>query len=643
MGHQTSSLADQSARLDADIAQAYAHWSAGQAPQAEHLCLRVLAAQPEQPHARHLLGLIAHAYGHADLALAHLRVACRAPAAPAAYCSNLAEICRQQGLLDEAEVAARRALAIDPALAEAWNNLGIVLQEKGQLTDSLECLLRVAALLPDSPQAHNNLGNTCKRLGDTQQALAHYRRALALDPDYAQALSNYSVALSDAGLHQEALAAIQRAIEIDPLTPNAHLNLANLTRAHGQAAAEDEAAAPAFAPDHEHIQTQAEALLRDGHHAQAEALLRQALQHDRPPVTLWRLLARALRRQGKLHETRAALEHIVRADPVDAGARFDLAEVLLAQGDFASGWREYRFRYHLAHTAMLARHVQRPRWDGRPIAGQTLLIHDEQGYGDTFQFLQLLTLARARSGAHIILEVKEACHALARRGGGFDQIIIAGTVPPAFDYHCELMSLPQALGLRLADLPANTAYLRPDPVRVAHWRARLARLPRPLVGLVWAGRPTHPNDALRSLALADLAPLAQPGITFLGLQQGDAAAQAATPVPGMAMVSLSQEIRDFDDTAAIVTLLDVLVSVDSSPLHLAGALGCPAWALLPFVPDWRWLQDRADTPWYPSLRLFRQPAARAWRPVLDDVAAALGALRAGMAQGGDAPPDMPAA
>lgn len=610
---------------------AHAHWNAGQAAQAEHVCLRVLDAAPDQPDARHLLGLIAHAYGHPDLALAHLRAACLPATAPAAYCSNLAEICRQQGRLEEAEAAARRAVAADPALADGWNNLGIILQEAGQLSASLECLRRVAALRPDNPQTHNNLGNTCTRLGDNPQALAHYRRALELDPDYAPALSNLAVALGEDGQHEAALAAIRRAIEIDPLVPQAVQILAALERARARhAPAHDGAAHPGPAPaaDDERTQTEAEALLRAGQYVAAETLLRQALARGARHVALSRLLAFALQRQGKLGEARALLEQALRAHPGDAASRFDLAEILLAQGDFATGWREYRYRYRLAHTALRARHVQRPRWDGRPIPGQTLLIHDEQGYGDTFQFLHLLALARVRSGARVILEVKQACHALARRAGGFDEIVVAGSAPPAFDCHCELLSLPLALGLRLADLPVRTAYLQADPGRVAHWRSRLAALPRPLVGLVWAGSPSHPRDAQRSLALADLAPLAQPGVTFVGLQQGDAAAQADTPVPGLAMVSLSREIRDFDDTAAILTLLDVLISVDSAPAHLAGALGRPAWVLLPFVPDWRWLLERADTPWYPSLRLFRQPAAQTWRPVLDEVAGALRALRA---------------
>ncbi|WMD21161.1 tetratricopeptide repeat protein [Achromobacter seleniivolatilans] len=623
--------------------KAYAHWNAGQAPQAEQLCLRVLAVAPDQTDARHLLGLMAHAYGQADVAIAHLREACRSPIAPALYCSNLAEMCRQQGLLPEAESFARRAIASDSKLVGAWNNLGIILQEAGKLEASLECLQRVAELLPDSADAHNNLANTYKRLGNGGAAQTHYRRALELNPDYAQALSNLALTLSDDGLHDEALASVRRAIEIDPQFKDAYQNLAKIEHAllrHLEAQGLNTAAVPAGTmtggglPDAaalEALRTQAQALLQAQRYAEAEAMLRQPLASGSGPIVLWKLLVHALRPQGKVDEARTILEMVARTVPGDLHARFDLAEVMLLQGDFDAGWREYRFRYQLTHTALLRRHVQKPRWDGQSIAGQTLLIHDEQGYGDTFQFLRLVAQARARSGARVILEVNPESYPLAARSGGFDEIIRLGMIPPAFDCHCELMSLPMALGLQLSDLPVSTRYLRADPDRVEHWKKRLASLPRPLVGLVWAGRPTHTNDARRSLALSDLAPLAQQGVTFVALQKGPAAAQASDPPAGMNIVPLSDEIRDFDDTAAILTLLDVLVSVDSSPVHLAGALGCPAWVMLPFVPDWRWLLDRGDTPWYPSVRLFRQCEPDTWGPVLEDIAVALGKLRDGVA------------
>jgi hypothetical protein len=372
---------------------------------------------------------------------------------------------------------------------------------------------------------------------------------------------------------------------------------------------------------------QVDALLKAERWADAESILRQALASGTGPIPLWRQLYMAFRRQGKYAEATQVLDMIVQSAPGDMSARFDLSELLLLQGEFTRGWREYRFRYKLQHTLMLERHIPKPRWEGQSIQGKTLLIHDEQGYGDTFQFLRLVEQAQARSGAHVVLEVNQEARNLARGIRGHDQLIVRGTLPPPFDFHCELMSLPAALGLQLPQLPGRMPYLFADPTRVEKWRTRLADLPRPLVGLVWAGRPTHTNDKNRSLALSDLAPLAQEGITFLALQKGPAAEQAAAPPPGMSLLSLSDEIEDFDDTAAILTLIDTLVSVDSSPVHLAGALGRPAWVLLPFLNDWRWLLQREDSPWYPGMRLFRQPAPGQWHSVLQNVAVALKELK----------------
>jgi len=379
------------------------------------------------------------------------------------------------------------------------------------------------------------------------------------------------------------------------------------------------------------LEQQARLLIAAGRLVDAEALLRPALVSGSGPIVLWRLLVQAIRPQGKIGETRAIQEMVVQTLPGDLGARFDLSETMLLQGDFTRGWREYRFRYSLDHTTRMARKVQCPRWEGQPLPGKTLLIHDEQGYGDTFQFLRMAQWARERSGARVILEINAESFSLAQRSSGFDDIIVRGTLPPAFDVHCEMMSLPMAMNLQLDDLPGGASYvpyLTADPVRVAKWQERLAHLPRPLVALVWAGRPTHNNDARRSMALADLAPLAQPGVTFLALQKGPAAAQAASPPAGMNLLSLSDEIADFEDTAAILSIADVLVSVDSSPVHLAGALGRPAWVMLPFVPDWRWLLERNDSPWYPDVRLFRQPGPDDWGPVLNAVAGELGRLKA---------------
>lgn len=379
----------------------------------------------------------------------------------------------------------------------------------------------------------------------------------------------------------------------------------------------------------EQAEREAQAALAADQPERAEALARALLASGSGPIHVWALLATALRRQGRIAETKQIQERLVEAAPHALELHFDLSETLLLLGEFERGWREYRYRYGLPHTTHLDRKVQRSRWEGQPLPGKTLLIYDEQGYGDTFQFLRMVSWAKQFSGAHVVLQIIREQIPFARRMTGIDEIVPRGELPPPFDVYCEMMSLPMAMGLKIGDLPGAIPYLFPDAARLKRWRKRLAKLPRPLVALVWAGRPEHFNDLNRSTTLASFAPLAMEGVTFLSVQKGPKAGQAKTPPPGMELVDLGDEIDDFDDTAAILCEADLLISVDSSPVHLAGALGRPAWVMLPFIPDWRWLMDRTDSPWYPSLRLFRQPTRGDWDSVARQMAIELAALRDG--------------
>lgn len=369
--------------------------------------------------------------------------------------------------------------------------------------------------------------------------------------------------------------------------------------------------------------------LAAGDATRAEALARALLgAANTGTPAVWGLLAQALRRQLRMAEARQIQEMLVEAFPGNLDLRFDLAETLLQLGEFERGWREYAHRYSLLHTAPLERKVQAPRWDGRPMPGQTLLIHDEQGFGDTFQFLRLLPRAKEQSGARLVVQIAREQESFARRMEGIDAVVLRGELPPPFARHCEMMSLPMAMGLRLEDLPGPIPYLSADPAREAKWARRLAAIARPRVALVWAGRPNHVNDANRSTTLAPFAPLAGVGgCSFLSLQKGPRAAEAGNPPPGLNLVDLGPEIEDFDDTAAILRLADLLISVDSSPVHLAGGLGRPAWVMLPHLAEWRWLLEREDSPWYPSLRLFRQERPGDWAGVMNRIAAGLRALR----------------
>ena len=278
-------------------------------------------------------------------------------------------------------------------------------------------------------------------------------------------------------------------------------------------------------PDLPALERQVRALVTQDRLEEAEALLRPLVASGSGPLPVWRLLVQVLRLLGRSAEALPIQRMLVDTVPGDLAARFDLSEILLLRGDFDPGWRAYRYRYSLPHTARIERKVQRPRWEGEPIPGRTLLIHDEQGYGDTFQFLRLVPWAKQRSGARVVLEINPETLPLAQRSPlGIDTLIPNGALPPAFDVHCELMSLPMALRLQLSDLPGPLPYLAPDPARLAHWRQRLAGLQRPIVALAWAGRPNHHNDANRSTPLAALTPLAMPGVSFVAIQKGPAAA-----------------------------------------------------------------------------------------------------------------------
>jgi hypothetical protein len=382
----------------------------------------------------------------------------------------------------------------------------------------------------------------------------------------------------------------------------------------------------------------------------------------------WRGLSEVRRLQARLDEALGAARHAVSRDPADplglfqlAMVLFDrqdipaciataraalelrpsmpeahmkLAQALLLEGDFARGWPEYEWRWRLPTAPAPVPHTDRPQWNGTAMAGTLLLVAD-QGYGDAVMFARYLPWALARAPGAVMAASPELHPLLAaiRPGltlhGRWEDV-------PAFDAWCPLSSLPLLHGTRLETIPGRAPYLQADSARAASWRARLdAALPPGLarIGLAWAGRPTHHNDANRSTTLAALAGLATvPGLAFVALQKGPAAAQVAS-WPGPApLLDLDAGIAGFDDTAAILAGLDLVVSVDTALVHIAGAMGVPCWAMLPFAPDWRWLRGRADSPWYPSLRLFRAPAPRDWPALVARVAAALAEWR--LARGG---------
>lgn len=419
------------------------------------------------------------------------------------------------------------------------------------------------------------------RAGLPHQAVALGVRACRLDPQNAESHSNLGAFLKQIGQIETARAYQQRAVDIAPNSAQAHSNLGNTLGALGHW--EDAVA----------------------HAQQAVTLAPNAAEYRYN-------LGIGLRESTRYAEALAAFRQAQALAGGHLKAQLHIALTELLTGDMPAGWQHYDCRWDQVDAKEKRRQFEVPEWKGENLAGKTLLVHAEQGFGDSFQFLRFIP-ELAQRGARVILVVQPEVHTLASRLEGVHTLVASGAPLPPFDLHTPLLGVPAALGMRLADIPAAIPYLSPNKERQLHWQERLSAHDRYRVALVWAGRPTHGNDANRSLALQALAPLlALPGIAFFALQKGPAAAQAHALPQHLQPQVLDEEIHDFEDTAAILACMDELVTVDTSVAHLAGALGCRTRVLLPQVPDWRWLLDRNDSPWYPQATLYRQTRRGVW-------------------------------
>ena len=358
-----------------------------------------------------------------------------------------------------------------------------------------------------------------------------------------------------------------------------------------------------------------------GRFAEAEHRLRGALRARPGSAEAWNSLGAVLRDAGRPEEAERCLREALRLRPDYPEAETNLAFLLLQSGRFAEGWRAHERRWEARPWSAGTRRFAQPLWRGEPLGGRALLLHAEQGLGDTLQFCRYAPLVPP--GGRVLLEAQGPLASLLSTLPGVSRVVRRGEALPPFDLHCPLMSLPHVLGTAEDTVPAGVPYLPADPARVAVWRERLAGLPGRRVGLAWAGDPKMAADRRRSVPLGTLAPLAGvPEVSFVSLQVGPAAAER--PPPGLAVHGrAAAELRDFSDTAALVGALDLVVSVDTAVAHLAGALGKPVWLLNRFDACWRWPRDRDDSAWYPTLRQFRQRAPGDWAGAVGELRAAL--------------------
>jgi tetratricopeptide (TPR) repeat protein len=615
----------ESRSVEQRLAEAIRDHEAGHLEEARQLYLQVLAIHPGHGRSFYGLGLIAQQTGDFEAAVRMFQSAIEISPKDATYHfslagalhaqrkpdeslaeyrralalnpdfvgahNNIAGLLQALGKLEEAKIHYEHAVALKPDYAAAYCNLGVVLQKLGDLANSVACHEKALLLRPDLAEAHNNLGLVLRQQGKLDAAKAHYERAVILRPNYAEAHNNLGVLLRQLGKLEDAAACFEKLLTLRPNSAEAFDNLGNTLRDLGRL---EESAAS---------------------HERAIALKPDSAK-------AYNNLGYTRRKQGKLAESRKSFNRALVLEPGSVDIRWNLCLLDLLEGNYAEGWSGYEVRHERNENT--PRSFPKRIWRGEPLNGARILLHSEQGLGDSIQFFRYVPMVHA-AGGKVILNVPSSLGRLAAQLPGVDTLTTDEALLPPFDRHCPLMSLPLAFKTTLDTIPGRVPYLIvPEEAQRAaddlEWPSQTLR-----VGLVWSGNPQCTEDQIRSMPLSCIQPLLElEGLRFFSLQMGPAAAQLTASNPRI--TDLRYAIKDLADTAALMNHLDVIITVDTAVAHLAGALAKQTWVLLPSAPDWRWLTDREDSPWYPTVRLFRQNCFGDWENTIARVRNALSAL-----------------
>lgn len=497
------------------------------------------------------------------------------------------------GQLPQAEAIYRRLLEAVPQAADPWHEMGLLQLQAKRPEAAVECLRRAIAIDPNTPAYHSNLGAAYRMLKQPVEAIASFERALQMGPATAELYNNCALARKDVGQADAALSAFDEALRIRPEYANGHFNRGNL-------------------------------LVEMGRLDEAVGSYRRAIQFAPEDAAAHCKLGMALYDLGRLDEAMACFEQSLVIQPNYPEARRNRACYWLARGEYSKGWLEAEWRLECADSGKWS--FLQPRWDGSPLAGRTLLVYAEQGLGDTLQFIRYIPLVE-KSGGRVLVQVQGALVPLLTQSD-FGRWLTTPAAAASFEIQSPLMSLA---GL-LKDLKGQPYWERPylaaDPKLVARWEARLRDIRGFKIGIVWAGNPEMAQDRYRSVHLAQFAPLADvPGVRLINLQKGGPCQQLAEMAGRLDVINLGDDLDAtggaFMDTAAVIKHLDLVIAVDTSVAHLAGGLGVKVWVPLNFSPDWRWLDHGHQTPWYPTMRLFRQSEFDRWPGVFEEMAGAL--------------------
>ncbi len=629
-GHPSPAPAQDAAARPATLHAAGLHaLEAGRLLDAQLACEAALALDPAHADSLHLMGLLCSRTQQYDHAVEWLVRAIRQEPRPD-FLASLARALRQQGRHDEALQTFDKAIQLSPADAELWRQLGEVLVDVERTDEAVLAFQHALTLDPDNLGAADQCGNLLRALRRFEEALACFVRSDELRPDQAQTLYLRGHTFSDLKRYAEALADLTRARTLDPGHPGIGNSLGYVLQHLGR---HDEALAAfdqaiALKPDYvEALNSKASLLSHFGRFEQALAITERVLtlQPGYVPAHINRALW--LSELHRFDEAFASFERALALDPGNADATWNLSFVQLLTGNFEAGWagREARWKAQ-ARAETSYPDFTEPRWRGEPITGKTLLIYAEEGLGDAIQFARYVPMVAAR-GARIILVVGAPLYPLMSALPGVAQCLTKPLAQrPPFDLHCGLSSLPLIFGTRLQTIPP-AEYLPPAPrALVQAWRDRLGPPNKLRVGLVWSGYAAHKNDRNRSIPLKALAPLLALDASFVSLQKDPRPDDKAVLLAQGGIIDLTEHLIDFTETAALLACLDLVISVDTSVAHLAGTLGVPTWLLLPRTPDFRWLLGRDDSPWYPSMRLFRQREDRGYADVIARVRDALTSL-----------------
>ena len=499
------------------------------------------------------------------------------------------------GRLDEAVASYSRALTLNPNAVPAWKNLALALVELGRFDEALRCYDQAVALAPDMVEAHFGRGNCLTKLGRLEEAVAACDRVLAIDPGLTQALGMRGSALQTLRRPVEALASFDTALAIDPGFSELRCNRAN-------------------------------ALMDLHRFDEALAEYDRGLSEKPGYADGWSNRGTVLQELGRLDEAMADYRRAIAMKPTLADPHLNLGLCLLLLGDYAQGLELAEWRWNSAQGRGRERGFTAPQWTGEEdIAGKTVLLWSDQGFGDTLQFSRYAPLVTAKGG-EVVLEVQPALVRLIAGSNLAERLLVAGAPPPPVDFHCPLATLPLAFQTRLETIPP-APYVATPPAQAAAWAARLGPRTRPRIGLVWSGNRQNKVNVNRLVALEALLAAMPENVELFNLQLELQPGEAPT-LEAAGVRRVDRDIVDFADTAGLLAQLDLVVTVDTSMAHLAGALGRPAWVLLHFVPDWRWMMGREDSPWYASLRLFRQQRPADWTAALQKLRAELAAWAA---------------